>query len=65
MRRTRHPVATGSPVRPPQLGRHLANETVEVTANAPLIETVTDKRGKIKKSAKDARRKQAEAKMES
>jgi Ca-activated chloride channel family protein len=39
------------------------NETVEVTANAPLIEMTQADVATIKKPAKDAARKQAEAKM--
>lgn len=55
----------GTPVAPPpspQLGLS-ANETVEVAANAPLIETSLADVATIKKPAKDATRKRAEAKM--
>jgi hypothetical protein len=46
----------------PQSGLSV-NETVEVTANAPLIETSQSDVATTKKFAKDARRKQSEAKM--
>ncbi len=51
-----------APAAPPQSGLSV-NETVEVTANAPLIETSQADVATIKKPAKDAVRKQAEAKM--
>jgi Ca-activated chloride channel family protein len=51
-----------APAAPSQSGLSV-NETVEVTANAPLIEMSQADVATIKKSAKDIVRKQAEAKM--
>ncbi|MFL6311279.1 MAG: VIT domain-containing protein [Terriglobales bacterium] len=51
------------PGAPPPPSGYVANETVEVTANAPLVEMSQADVATIKKSAKDIARKQAEAKM--
>jgi Ca-activated chloride channel family protein len=50
------------PAATPQSGLSV-NETVEVTANAPTIETSLSDVATVEKPAKDAMRKQAEAKM--
>jgi hypothetical protein len=60
--RTRQPAYAPPPPLPGSSGLSV-NETVEVTANAPLIEMSQSEVTTIKRPAKDAARKQAEAKM--
>jgi hypothetical protein len=56
-------VRPATPLPPPSPSGLGVNETVAVTANAPLVEMSQSDVATIKRPAKDAARKQAEAKM--